>query len=84
MQQLDANHIDRLNRYDAQSKQNSRGLTSLAFAQLDPGRLRGPPYLHSVYSCKQIQAINICHFTAKALAIHHGMEQRERLVENST
>ena len=28
-------------------------------------------------SCEQIQAINICHFTAKALAIHHGMEQRE-------
>ena len=24
------------------------GLTSLAFAQLDPGRPKGPPYLHSV------------------------------------
>ena len=33
-----------------QSKQNYRGLTSLAFAQLDPGRPRDPPYLHSVYS----------------------------------
>ena len=31
-------------------KTNSRGLTSLAFAQLDPGRPRDPPYLHSVYS----------------------------------
>ena len=35
-------------------------------------------------SCEQIQAINICHFTAKALAIHHGMEQREWHVENIT
>ena len=36
----------------AQSKQNYRGLTSLAFAQLDLGRPRDPPYLHSVYiSC---------------------------------
>ena len=30
-------------------KTNSRGLTSLAFAQLDPGRPRDPPYLHSLY-----------------------------------
>ena len=49
-QQLEANHINRLNRQDAQSKQNPWGLTSLAFAQIDPGRPRGPPYLHSVYS----------------------------------
>ena len=34
-------------REDTQSKQNSWGLTSLAFAQLDPGRPKGPPYLHS-------------------------------------
>ena len=49
-QQLEVSHIDRLNRQEAQSKQNSWGLPSLAFAQLDPGRPRGPPYLHSVYS----------------------------------
>ena len=49
-QQLEASHIDRLNRQEAHSKQNSWGLTSLAFAQLDPGRPRGPPYFHSVYS----------------------------------
>ena len=35
-------------------------------------------------SCEKIQAVNICHFTAKALAIHHGMEQREWHVENIT
>ena len=33
---------------DALSKQ-TRGLTSLAFAQVDPGRPSDPPYLHSVY-----------------------------------
>ena len=27
-----------------------QGLTSLAFAQLDPGRPRDPSYLHSVYT----------------------------------
>ena len=32
---------------DALSKQ-TRGLTSLAFAQVDPGRPSDPPYLHSV------------------------------------
>ena len=32
-----------------ESNQNCRGLTSLAFAQLDPGRPRDPPYLDSVY-----------------------------------
>ena len=35
-------------------------------------------------SCEQIQAINIRHFTAKALAIHYGREQRKCLVENIT
>ena len=35
-------------------------------------------------SCEQIQAINIRHFTAKALAIHHGREHRKWLVENIT
>ena len=34
---------------DALSKQ-TRGLTSLAFAQLDPVLPSGPPYLHSVYT----------------------------------
>ena len=35
-------------------------------------------------SCEQIQAINIRHFTAKALEIHHGREYREWLVKNIT
>ena len=30
-------------------------LTSLAFAQLDPVLLSGPPYLHSVYYDKDIK-----------------------------
>ena len=43
-----------------------------------------PDFKTNPNSCEQIQAINICHFTAKALAIHHGMEQREWHVENIT
>ena len=35
-------------------------------------------------SCEQIQVINIRHFTVKALAIHHGREYHEWLVENIT
>ena len=42
---------------DTQSKQNSRGLTTLAFAQLDQGRPRGPRYLHSVYSIEFVRSI---------------------------
>ena len=33
---------------------------------------------------EQIQAINIRHFTAKVLGIHHGTEYLEWLVENIT
>ena len=42
---------------DTQSKQNSWGLTTLAFAQLDQGRPRGPRYLHSVYSIEFVRSI---------------------------
>ena len=38
----------------------SRGLTTLHFAQLNPVRPSGPPYLHSVYSLTASRIIKIC------------------------
>ena len=48
-------------------KTNSRGLTSLAFAQLDPGRPRDPPYLHSVYG----GSVHTCSSNLLSLRLQH-------------